>query len=215
MKIPPGMTEDEVVTVIYRVVNTLAKKFRFGYHTSDDLRQEGARFAIEAMNNGKYDTTRPLENFLYTHIRNRLINYKRDNYIRNEPPCKTCIFFDPKRKKSTNQCAAFEDKDECKKLTDWKARNATKQSIMRPLDTSVVSDHSMQEDSTSFESASFSEIKDRIDELLPADLRTDYLRMLDHITIPKSRRERVRQVIMEILKDSDIDMIDQYEDTNE
>ena len=30
----------------------------------------------------RYDEIRPLENFLSTHIKNRLINFKRDNYYR-------------------------------------------------------------------------------------------------------------------------------------
>jgi hypothetical protein len=35
---------------------------------------------IEAL--PRYDSARPLENFLYTHISNRLKNFKRDNYFR-------------------------------------------------------------------------------------------------------------------------------------
>lgn len=204
MKLPPNMSEDQVVEIIYRVVNTLAKKFRFGFSTTEDIRQEGARFAIEALNGGKYDPTRPLENFLYTHVRNRLINYKRDHYIRNEPPCHHYIFYDPKYKKSLNQCAAFDDKLECKKFTDWQSRNAAKQSLMRPMDTAVACDDAMQDESDTFETVSFSEIRDKIDQSLSAELRTDYLRMLDGVAIPKGRRQRVREAILGILKDTNI-----------
>lgn len=203
MYLPPGMTESEVVEVIYKVVNTLAKRFRFGYHSVEDMKQEGARFGIEALNSGSYDPTRPLENFLYTHIRNRLINYKRNNYIRNEPPCNGCVFFDPKCKKSTNKCAAFQDTGECKKLSDWKARNSAKQSLMRPMDVSVVSDKSIESDSCVVSDASFVEIKSIIDKNLPVDLRSDYLRMLDGVSLPKVRRDRVREAILSIQRDFD------------
>lgn len=38
---------------------------------------------LEAM--PRYDSSRPLENFLYTHISNRLKNLKRDKYFRPGP----------------------------------------------------------------------------------------------------------------------------------
>jgi hypothetical protein len=201
VKLPPGMTESQVAEVIYRVVDTLANKFRFGFHSSEDIRQEGARFAIEALNKGSYDPSRPLENFLYTHMRNRLINYKRDNYVRNEPPCHGCIFYDPKCKKSINKCAAFDDKAECKKLTDWLTRNTSKKSLMRPMDTAVLADDLMQESSNVIENVQFSEIQTLIDKMLPVELRTDYLRMLDGIAIPKARKMRVREAILTILRE--------------
>lgn len=198
VKLPPGMTDDQVATIIYKVVNMLARKFRFGYHSVEDMKQEGARFACEALAGGHYDPSRPLENFLFTHIRNRFINYKRDNYGRNDPPCKGCIFFDPHNKKSTNQCAAFEDKRECKKLFDWSARSAAKHSIMSPNDIAIVSE-SPEEDTGAFDDASFGELRDLVDLHLTVDLRGDYLRMLDGVSIPKGRRLKVREAILKIL----------------
>src|SRR5690348_9353769 len=121
MKLPDGIkySEAEVLDIIERVVKTLAAKFRFGYHEIEDMKQYGILCAIKVLSEpNKYDVTKPLENFLYTHIRNRFINYKRDNYMRSEVPCKTCIFFDPQLKKSKNKCAAFTDKGNCKKLSE-------------------------------------------------------------------------------------------------
>lgn len=199
MKTLPNLSEAEIVDSIYRVVNQLASRFRFGYHSIEDMKQEGAKFAIEAINSGSYDASRPLENFLYTHLRNRFINFKRDKYIRNEPPCKTCIFYDPTFKKSTNACGAFVDKGDCQKLTDWQVRNSVKKSLMRPLDVSLVSDDSIETADNNSMDMDFDELKDKINIGLPADLRTDYLRLLAGQNLPKLRKQRVREAVMEIL----------------
>lgn len=184
---------------IYRVVDLLASKFRFGYYDVEDIRQEGCCFALEALASGKYDESRPLENFLYTHLRNRFINLKRDKYIRNEPPCLTCVFYDPKFKKSKNACSVFEDKNECKKLGDWRRRNAAKQSLMQPVDVAGVGDNAIKVENDTNETLSFNELKHRIDAQLPSELRSDYLRMLEGIILPKVRRQRVREAVAEIL----------------
>lgn len=184
MKIPPNKTEQEVVDIIYKVVNTLANKFKFGYLSAEDIRQEGARFAIEALNGTAYDPARPLENFLYVHVRNRLINYKRDHYSRSEPPCQS------------------DDDASRKRLDDWAKRNAAKQSLMRPLDVSLVNEDVCEADGMVVEDAALSEIHDLIDKDLPAELRSDYLRMLSGFSIPKVRKDRVREAIISIWKES-------------
>lgn len=202
MKVPQGMTEGEAVDVIDKVVNALARKFRFGYHAIEDMKQQGRLFAVEVLTHGNYDESRPLENFLFTHVRNRLINYKRDNYVRNEPPCRSCPFFDPKCKQSTNQCSAFEDKTECKKLMDWKLRNDAKKSLMQPVDVSIMGDTpGRSQDMASL--ASFKELEHLIDKHLSVELRSDYLRMKADEAIPKSRRQRVREAILAIIQASE------------
>jgi DNA-directed RNA polymerase specialized sigma24 family protein len=198
MKLPPGKTEEEVVESITRIVKILAKKFRFGFHSVEDLKQEGAFEAIKVLNKGLYDPSRPLDNFLYTHIRNRLINFKRDHAGRNEPPCKTCPFYDPKCKKSTNQCAEFPDKNQCKKLADWKSRNNAKQSIMSPLDVSVITDNAIEQDGEAYNDATYAELIAVIDKDLPVELRSDYLRMIDGAPVPRARKQKVREAILAI-----------------
>jgi hypothetical protein len=166
------------------------------------MKQQGALFAIQALSGTAYDESRPLENFLYTHVRNRFINYKRDNYLRNEVPCKTCIFYDKHLKLSTNACSAFpEDKTECPKLSDWEAKNTTKKNIMKPLDASMVTDRSLECESSVFEDVSFAELETAINVGLPAELRSDYLRMRQHQVIPKSRRQKVREAVLIIKKE--------------
>jgi DNA-directed RNA polymerase specialized sigma24 family protein len=172
----------------------LAGRARFGYHEINDMKQQGFLFALKVLScEGKYDESRPLENFLYTHLRNQFINYKRDTYIRNEPPCYNCIFFDPKYKKSKNQCGAFENKEECKKLSDWKSRNDRRRRLMNPVNIDECSPaYSENED--------IGELEEMIDKELPPDLRSDYIRMRQKQSIPKTRRKKVQDAILLIKK---------------
>lgn len=80
MKIPPNMTEEQVISTITRVSSRLASKYTFPNYDPEDIEQEGFIIGMEAM--GRYDGRRPLENFLSVHIKNRLSNFKRDNYYR-------------------------------------------------------------------------------------------------------------------------------------
>ena len=73
-----------MISVIDNVMGPLANKFKFGIHTKEDIIQEGRRIAWKAIVE-KYDGKRPLENFLRVHLRNRIINFKRDNNKHDEP----------------------------------------------------------------------------------------------------------------------------------
>ena len=93
------ITEQELLDTIDIITKKLAYKFKFGYHQIEDMKQQISIFALEGLEN--YDNKRPLENFLWTHVRNRLFNFKRDNYQRPDKPCKTCPFYDPNLKNPT------------------------------------------------------------------------------------------------------------------
>lgn len=80
MKIPKNLTEEEVLATITKIAKTLAPKFVFASYDIDDIFQEAFIIGIEGLE--KYDEKRPLANFLFTHISNRLKNFKRDNYYR-------------------------------------------------------------------------------------------------------------------------------------
>lgn len=83
LSIPPGKTDLETIYyIIDEVIKKIVKKSTFGYFTQDDLKQEAWIIAIKAVQSPKYDETRPLEKFLYRHIKNRLTNFRRDNYHR-------------------------------------------------------------------------------------------------------------------------------------
>ena len=196
--------------IIDKIVNSIARKFRFAYYSEDDLKQEGRILALEALNGGKYDPTRPLENFLYSHVRNRLGNFKRDNYIRHEPPCKVCPFYDPKNLKSAanNKCAAFVNKNDCDKWDAWEKRNAAKKSVIEPIYFSVAEKDQPYDVPSSSEDIvddiAFREILQIINEKLPVDLRADYLRLRQkdqHNKVSKQKTEKVREAVRQIIKE--------------
>ena len=80
MKIPDNLTEQEVIDTITKIARKLAPKFVFASYDIDDIFQEAFIIGIDGLD--KYDSSRPLANFMFTHISNRLKNFKRDNYFR-------------------------------------------------------------------------------------------------------------------------------------
>ena len=95
MKIPKGMTEQEVIETITKVADRQAAKFRFGYYEVEDMLQEAFIIAMDALD--RYDEKRPLENFLAVHVNNRIKNFKRDNFYRmnNEKHESKKLIMDP------------------------------------------------------------------------------------------------------------------------
>ena len=82
MKIPSNMSEQEVIDVITKVSESLSNKFTFAFYTTEDIKQEAFIMGMEGLD--RYDENKPLENFMYVHIGNRLKNFKRDNYFRQD-----------------------------------------------------------------------------------------------------------------------------------
>lgn len=194
---PEGHTEKQVLDIIEKIVGILAGKFRFGYFDTDDIKQQGRLFAIEAL--PRFDKTRnhTLDNFLYRHVRNRLVNYKRDNYTRREFPCLSCPFYDPKNLKSTNSCAVYADKMECSKWSNWVNKNESKRNLVETAQESDQPPFSKLQNAS--DDAAFQEMKDLIDKKLDIELRADYLRLLGGTSIPKARKDRIRQAIQDII----------------
>ena len=167
------MTEQEVLAVIEKIANRYCHKFKFGYFTAEDIKQEAFIIAVDALD--RYDETRPLENFLSSHVKNRLINFKRDNYCRQQK----------------------EDAD-----IKWELRNNAKKFLMEPLDISNIRDEqekNMRNENDFIEDIFTREMFDLIDSELPVDLRSDYLRIKDGVYVPKPRRQQIYNEISKII----------------
>ena len=80
MKIPDGVDESKVIDTIMKIAKRLAPKYVFTGYDIDDIEQEAFLIGVAGLE--KYDPSRPLENFMYTHINNRLKTFKRNNYYR-------------------------------------------------------------------------------------------------------------------------------------
>ena len=75
------ISEQELLDTIDIISTKLSYKFKFGYHELEDMKQQISIFALEGLQN--YDYQRPLENFLWTHVRNRYIITK-ETIIRDQ-----------------------------------------------------------------------------------------------------------------------------------
>jgi len=79
MKIPPNMSETQLIDEINLVVNRIAPKYTFYGYDVEDIKQESFIICVDALD--RYDPSRPLENFLSVHLSNRLKNFVRDNHF--------------------------------------------------------------------------------------------------------------------------------------
>ena len=71
MQIPENLSEQEVVDVILKVCKKLAPKYVFASYEVEDIEQEAFMMGVEALN--RYDSDKPLENFIYAHINKKSI----------------------------------------------------------------------------------------------------------------------------------------------
>lgn len=185
-QLPDWLSEEEFMLAVDHACSFLAKSFIFGYYDSDDIRQEAYIFSLEAI--GRYDRSRPLENFLFSHIRNRLINFKRDKFHRNDPPCDVC-----------SGGGVHSDGEQCSKYLLWCRRNASKQNLMRPTHLDSVGVDCISEKSLLVDTAMDREIFDIIDESLPSEWRGYYLKMRCGEIVSRVKREAVIKLIKGIL----------------
>ena len=199
MKIPDGYTEQEVIDIINSISSKLSGKFKFGYYELEDIKQEAALFAWQGLEN--YDGVRPLENFLWIHIRNRLYNLKRNNYCRPEKPCDNCPY-DAYIKKN-DECSKYSSMKECIIYLKWFKRNQTKKNLM----STKSSDLPILEDKQHINDEIFSkEIYNIVDSSIPISLREDWIRFVNKINISKNKRKVLMEHIHKILKDEGIDI---------
>jgi DNA-directed RNA polymerase specialized sigma24 family protein len=190
-----SIDEQEFLDVLEKITKKLSYKFKFGYHEVEDMKQQAAIFAMEALD--KYDHKRPLENFLWTHIRNRLFNFKRDNYQRPDKPCLTCPLYDPKFKKSISGCSKFENKNDCELYSQWANRNERKKNLMHF--SYIGENDNFAEDKDFFETISNSELFNIIDKNLRYEYRELYLRLKNGDKLKSIELNKLKKEITKIL----------------
>lgn len=132
----PDIPDDILIEAVETAVSRLAYKFRFGYHTAEDIKQQAWVLALRTLDTGKWDEVRPLKTFLYICLHNQLYNFKRDNYFRPAKPCDKCPL--NAYVKDTDHCLEYQSKDECKHYISWLKRNNTKKALMHPIDIETI-----------------------------------------------------------------------------
>lgn len=193
--------ENEFLRVIDIIAKKLAYKFKFGYHDFDDMKQQISIFALEGLKN--YDHKRPLENFLWTHVRNRLFNYKRDNYQRPGKPCLTCPLYDPHCKKSTSECKQYSNKEDCSLYENWLNRNNTKKNLMHLTTIDEIKDYAntfCSDDNYLTNIITNNEIFNLIEQHLNGEYRTIYLKVRSGAKVIKADMDKLIVKLKEILQ---------------
>lgn len=117
-----------------------------------------------------YDSKRPLENYLAVVVANKLKSFKRDNYIRLDATSKHC---------------------------------EAKKNLMEPIPIDNVDDemeNSMRVHENVASGASRREILAIIDNNIPSELRSDYLKLKHGMKIVKSRKKLIEAAIIEIVE---------------
>lgn len=194
--LPHNVSNEEFIRVLDNISKRLGHKFRFGYHDFEDMKQQAAIFALEGLE--KYDNTKPLENFLWTHVRNRLFNYKRNNYQRPDKPCLNCPLFDKSYKCSNNQCSAFTNKLDCELYAAWASRNEAKKNIMQP---SYIEHDLLQKKHEDLSSdIQNKEIIDYLDAEVSLEHRENYLKLKHGDKIPKQQLLKLQKYISELME---------------
>ncbi len=201
-QLPNGVTEEEFLIVLDNISRRLGHKFKFGYHDFDDMKQQAAIFAIEGLE--KYDNSRPLENFLWTHVRNRLFNYKRNNYQRPDKPCLTCPFYDKLCKQSASACTKYSNKEECDLYAGWTKRNNTKKNIMVPqsIDNTIETakkHHATQDPSFIHGNKEIIQFLDT--HITKPEFRETYLKLKNGTKINKPSLDKLKAHVLELMKE--------------
>jgi hypothetical protein len=197
-----SVDENEFLNIVDIIAKKLAYKFKFGYHDFEDMKQQISIFALEGLKN--YDHKRPLENFLWTHVRNRLFNYKRDNYQRPDKPCLSCPLYDAHCKKSISGCTQYSNKNDCELYSSWSARNSTKKNLMHLTTIDEIKDYSnvfSSTDSELFNKVSSNEIFNLVEDHLTGEDRTTYLKVKGGAKVSKADMDKLGIKLKQIIKD--------------
>lgn len=192
----PQVDETEFLRILDVITKKLAYKFKFGYHQHEDMKQQISIFALEGLKN--YDHKRPLENFLWTHVRNRLFNYKRDNYQRPDKPCLSCPLYDPHCKKSSSECVEYDNKNNCSLYSNWINRNSTKKNLMHLSTIDEVKNYGnafIKDDILLSDQLSSDEIFKILDEKLTGEERVIYLKIRGGSKVSKADTDKLVQKI--------------------
>lgn len=81
MKLPNGITEDEFMSAMAKIMERIKKKYSYVVHDGDDLAQEAYFIGIKVCESYKKESG-PLYNFLSVAVTNRIRNFLRDKSIK-------------------------------------------------------------------------------------------------------------------------------------
>ena len=183
MLVPEGYTEQQVIDLINEVLDGLVSRFKFGVYDTADIRQEGFIEAMSLLT--KFDGKRPLENFLRATLPNKLKNFRRNkSYL----PTASCI----NHAQFTKDCEACESRQNTQQQ---------KRKLLNPIDLDSVNPDG-ESNFVSTDDMSGLEVKEsleRVNRLLPMEMRADYLKMKEGLYVNRERRLEIEKKVWEII----------------
>jgi DNA-directed RNA polymerase specialized sigma24 family protein len=199
-------TEQEILAIIDGLLDILAHRYKFSYYALEDIKQEGRIIAITGLEG--YDESRPLQNFLYRHLKNRLSNFVRDNYVRNESPCKLC-------RRKTQGKTEHADGQFCEKHLAWRKRMNRKLGVHNPKALYTISDAEQLFSGEPIQQKDLADERDRLIDLIsdeiPVGVRTTFLKMLEGLPVKHADREALLIEIRAALERKGIQETDLYD----
>ena len=166
----------EQLEIIQRVIQRIAPKYKFAYYETGDIEQESYLICLEALEN--YDPSRPLENFIAKHLSNRLKTLRRNKYYRQNIP-----------EDNKSHAALNENK---KNLMDLKSFSSIKEDS--PDFLSLMYYHDDFD-----ETLSSSEAVNKVLDNLSPEMRNDFQRLANGVSIKHYRKKVLVDKIKEIL----------------
>jgi len=199
------MTEGEVIGIIQLVAHKLSQKYKYSYHTREDMEQDAFIEAFRALET--YDCTLPLENYLTICLRNHFLNMRRKHVERAETPCNRCAL------NILGKCWAFVSRSQCGRYDRWKRRNDSKRLLANGVSTgstnsnkdgSAGSNYDRGENDKSLRSVEYREILERIEERIPLKIRKQYLKWKNGIKIGAAEEREILEMIGELVEDINV-----------
>ncbi len=197
-----GMTEAEVIAIIDRIATRLSYRYTFGSYGRDDIKQEAIRKGLEGLH--KYESDKPLENFLWVHMKNRMFNFKRDNYIRLDKPCHSCPM---KAYIKPDGCKLFSNRTDCELFGAWQLRNETKKNIISPVSMSVVDDESGHNHDL-MEAMDNKELLSYIDSKMPVYMRHIWLQAKAGVKVSAEEMRQLKELVLEIFANKGVEDVE-------
>jgi len=192
MKIPEGMTEEQIVQIVNKILDFWANTIKIPSFTAEDVRQEGWVYALLGLDRFTAEPTeRNVFNFLTRHISYRLLYLKQVKEGTYKMPCKGCPFADG------SMCKLGEKKN-CEAWAAWNTKFERRSSYEKVVDP-IEYEHNHLYEVDLDKEIDQKDIIRKIFNNLPFELRADFLRMLDGVYLITKRRLRLRDKITEIL----------------
>jgi len=192
-----SMSLEKFLKVAEEILGAIAHKFKFAYYETDDIVQEGLILAMDAYDS--WDGVRDPAPFIYRHLKNRLHNLFRKKCRRSDSPCKKCA--------AGFSCLGTDGKY-CEKYLKWEEtqNRRTKVLIFGQFKSTDNFDSSLQDKIESeevdlVEQVSLGEIKALVDEKIPVELRSDYLRYISGDKMTQSSRNKIKEELGKIIKE--------------